>query len=267
MDYIKSNKEAWEEAFEKRSKEWGADICTRLENEPYPFLEKELIEEIKEIDFTNKTISQFCCNNGRELLSIMKFGAKQGVGFDIAENMVSWANETAKKTNTDCNFVASDILAIDKKYCNSFDVIFITIGALTWFEDLNLLFQKISLCLKAGGILIINEVHPITNMLGMPGEDNYDEMSPNKLVNSYFKEEPWIENSGMGYITKSSYKSKTFTSYSHTLSGIINSLSANRIFISKFREFDYDISSCFGELNNQGIPLSYIMIAKKEKEE
>lgn len=97
MDYIKSNKEAWEEAFERRAKGWSEDVYESLQNETYPFLKKELIEELLEFDFTNKTVSQFCCNNGRELLSIMKFGAKQGVGFDIAENMVSFANETAKK--------------------------------------------------------------------------------------------------------------------------------------------------------------------------
>ena len=263
MDYIKSNKEAWEEAFEHRSHGWGEDIHIKLQNEAYPFLEKELIEELQKLDFTNKTVGQFCCNNGRELLSIMKFGAKQGVGFDIAENMVSWANETAQKTKTNCFFVATNILDIDEKYYNTFDFIFITIGALTWFKDLNLLFDKISHCLKVGGILIINEVHPVTNMLGIAGEENYDEKSPNKLVNSYFREEPWVENSGMGYMSGHWYESKTFYSYSHTFSSIVNSFSSNKLVISKLREFQYDISTCFTDLNNLGIPLSYIMMAKK----
>jgi hypothetical protein len=74
MDYIISNKEAWEEAFENRSKDWGKDMCYRLKTEDYPYLEKELIDEIKEFDFANKTVAQFCCNDGRELLSIIKFG-------------------------------------------------------------------------------------------------------------------------------------------------------------------------------------------------
>ena len=263
MEYIKSNKEAWEEAFENRSQGWGEDICIRLKNEAYPYLEKDLIEEFKKFDFTNKVISQFCCNNGRELLSMLKFGAKQGVGFDIAENMVSWANKIAEKTNINCFFEATDILEIDHKYYNSFDLVFISAGALTWFQDLNLLFNKISCCLKTGGILIINEMHPFTNMLGMPGEQNYDEKSPNKLVNSYFKSDPWIENSGMSYMSKRYYKSKTFYCYAHTFSDIINSLVSNSITILKLQEFQYDISSSFDNLNNQGIPLSYILTAKK----
>ena len=47
-----------------------------------------------------KTIGQFCCNNGRELLSLVKCGrAKKGIGFDIAENQVAFANEKAKELN------------------------------------------------------------------------------------------------------------------------------------------------------------------------
>jgi ubiquinone/menaquinone biosynthesis C-methylase UbiE len=263
MDYFKSNKEAWEEAFEHRSQEWSKDICSRLQNEQYPFLKKELIEELQEFDFTDKTVSQFCCNNGRELLSIMKFGAKQGIGFDIAENMISFANETAKKTNTNCLFISTNILDIDEKFYNSFDFIFITIGAITWFKDLNLLFNKVSRCLKPGGILVINETHPVTNMLAAEGEANYDEKAPNKLVNSYFKEEPWIESSGMGYMSGESYESKTFYSYSHTFSDIVNSLISNKIAISKLREFQHGMATTFSNLNNLGIPLSYMLTAKK----
>lgn len=261
MDYIKSNKEAWEEAFEHRRKGWCEDICIRLQNEAYPFLEKELIEELEQFDFTDKTIGQFCCNNGRELLSIMKFGAKQGIGFDIAENMIFWANEAAQKTGANCLFVQTNILEIDEKYHDSFDFIFITVGALTWFQDLKLFFDKVSRCLKAGGVLVINDMHPVTNMFGIADEENYDEKLPSKLVNSYFKQEPWLENTGIGYMTDHPYESKTLYSYSHTFSAIINSLNANGITVSKLREFQYDISGSFKNLSNHGIPLSYIMIA------
>lgn len=118
-------------------------------------------------------------------------------------------------------------------------------------------------CLKKDGMLIINEVHPTTNMLGANGEENYDAEVPNKLVNSYFRKEPWIENKGMGYISGESYDSKTFYSYSHTFSDIINSISINGIYISKLREFEYDIACMFNELGNKGIPLSYILISRK----
>ncbi len=263
MDYINSNKEAWEEAFEHRREGWGEDIIERLKNEEIPFIERVLAEELNNYDFSNKTIAQFCCNNGRELLSIMKFGASRGFGFDIAENMVSFANNTAKEIGANCTFIATDILKIDEQFHNQFDYIFITIGALTWFKDLSEFFQKVSLCLKQGGHLMINEMHPVTNMLGMYGEENYNENIPERLVNSYFQQEPWVENSGMGYMTGEPYESKTFYSYSHTFSHIFNAIRLNGMYIKKLSEFDYDISGSFVQLNNKGIPLSYILIAEK----
>lgn len=91
MDYILSNKEAWEEAFNQRSEDWGEDIKLKLSKEAFPFIKKILIDESFYFDFQNKTIAQFCCNNGRELFSLMKLGAAKGIGFDIAENMISFA--------------------------------------------------------------------------------------------------------------------------------------------------------------------------------
>lgn len=263
MNYIQSNKEAWEEAFEHRTPGWCEDIIKRLNEEEFPFIQKELFNQLKEINLTNKTIAQFCCNNGRELLSIMKFGAKQGMGFDIAENMVAWANDIAVKTNSNCSFITNNILDIDNSYHNRFDFIFFTIGAITWFQDLNLLFKKVSLCLKEGGKLLINDMHPVTNMLAFEKEDNYCENAPNKLVNSYFKKEPWVENSGMGYMSNEIYNSKTFYSYSHTFSSIINSLSDNHLRILNMQEFQHDLSGSLTYLDNKGIPLSYLLTAMK----
>ncbi len=94
-------------------------------------------------------------------------------------------------------------------------------------------------------------------------EENYDEEIPEKIVNSYFRKEPWIENSGMGYMTGKAYESKTFYSYSHTFSNILNSICQNGMLVKKLSEFDYDISNSFGHLNNKGIPLSYVLVCKK----
>lgn len=263
MNYIKKNKEAWEEAFARRAEGWGEDIKERWESEEYPFLQEMLISELESHDLKDKTIAHFCCNNGRELMSLMKFGAEVGIGFDIAENMVAFANMTAEEIGINCTFVATDILAIDEKYHDSFDYIFITVGALDWFADLSAFFKKVSQCLKEDGWLIINESHPVINMLAAKGESNYDEKIPNKLVNSYFKDEPWVENEGMYYMTERPYASKTFYSYSHTFAQIINSISQNGLDLKKLSEHSYDISDLFSELNDTGIPLSYVLVCQK----
>ncbi|MBR5960612.1 MAG: SAM-dependent methyltransferase, partial [Clostridia bacterium] len=96
--YIEGNKAAWEEAFDNRDASWGADITERIKNEDYPFFNEETKIVLKKIHTQGAVIGQFCCNNGRELLSLVKCGkAKKGIGFDIAENQVAFANEKAQE--------------------------------------------------------------------------------------------------------------------------------------------------------------------------
>jgi SAM-dependent methyltransferase len=265
MNYIRANKEAWEEAFENRHETWGTDIVKRIKTEKYPFLEKEMTAILQTYELGDKTIGQFCSNNGRELLSLTRGNAKESIGFDIAENQVDFANRIAKELHSNCKFIAVNALEIGSDYYNRFDLIIITIGALCWFKDLNALFAKVSLCLKENGFLIINEQHPVTNMLGAPGEENYRKELPLNIVNSYFEKE-WIENEGIYYIAKKRYNSKTFFSYTHSFEEIMGSICSAGMFITGLHEYDHDISGLFEELNRKGVPLSYILEAKKGRQ-
>ena len=108
--YIEGNKEAWEEAFDNRDASWGADITERIQKEDYPFFEKEMADILRRIDARGMSVGQFCCNNGRELLSLVKCqGAARGTGFDIAENQVAFANEKAKELDLPCTFEAVNV--------------------------------------------------------------------------------------------------------------------------------------------------------------
>ena len=263
MDYVKSNKEAWEEAFDNRSENWCSDVLARYRSEELPFIERALAEELLKLDLSGKVIGQFCCNNGRELLSIMKLGAKKGIGFDIAENQIQCANEFGRELGVNCEFIAANILEIDESYDDTFDLIFITIGALCWFHDLNLFFRQISRCLKAGGSVMVNEAHPVTNMLGSPGEDGFDVSNPKRIMYTYF-EKAWKENDGMYYMTGKEYESKTFTSFTHPFSSILNGIAENGLCVRALHEHDVDISSgMFSALDGTGIPLSYVLVADK----
>ncbi len=261
-DYIQGNKAAWEEAFERRSPQWGADIVQRIKTERFPFLGQELVAELEELPLAGKTIGQFCCNNGRELLSVIAQGAREGIGFDIAENQVRFANGVAAELGLPCTFVATDILQIDTSYANRFDLLLITIGALCWFQDLSPFFNKVARCTRKDGVVLVHEQHPLTNMLATRGEDNYDEQRPGNLVNSYFQH-TWIAKSGMYYITGKEYPSKTFTSYTHPLSDVITAAIGSGLQVSGFQEFERDLSGDFAALENKGTPLSYILRLRK----
>ena len=264
-NYIKGNKEAWEEAFDKRDASWGADITERINNEDYPFFNEDTKNVLKTIDTKGKVIGQFCCNNGRELMSLVKCGkAKKGIGFDIAENQVAFANEKAKELNLPCEFVAINIYDIDDSYKEMFDVVIITIGALCWFDDLDKFFSVISKCMKEGALIVINEQHPCTNMLASSGDAEYSEDHKKECHFNYFGHE-WKGNGGMYYMTQKCYESKTFTDYSHPMSQIVTGMCNNGMVITGLKEFDQDIGAGFDSVDNTGYPLSMILTGKKEK--
>lgn len=262
MNYIAGNKEAWEEAFEHRQPNWGEDNYIRLLNEKLPFFCEDVVRELEKLDFTGKEVAQFCCNNGRELLSLMQLGAKSGVGFDIAENILAQAVQTAEKAGIrNCRFEAVNILEIPEEYHKSFDFIMFTIGAITWFEQLEPLFQKAADCLKPGGIMLIHDYHPVMNMLTLPGSPEFDEQKIFGFGYSYFAKEPWVENHGMEYIS-GSYQSKTFTSFSHTFADMINAACKAGLRITGLKEYDYDIGLS-DVYDGKGYPLSFVLTAEK----
>ncbi|MCL2632954.1 MAG: class I SAM-dependent methyltransferase [Oscillospiraceae bacterium] len=261
MNYIESNKSAWEEAFVRRHSGWGDNNHKLLKSKKLYFFDEDMRNELHKIDFSGKEVAQFCCNNGRELLSLMDLGAASGTGFDFAENIIEQAQLTTEKAGIkNCSFVSCNILDIPEKYNKNFDFVFFTIGAITWFENLHLLFKKVSDCLKPGGLVLINDFHPFINMLPLPCDKAFDPNNPNKLAFSYFKKEPWVETDGMYYMA-GSYESEPFTSFSHKLSDIINALSLNKIKTVKLNEYDYDIGLT-DVYNNMGFPLSFILIGE-----
>lgn len=262
MDYRAQNKAAWEEAFDRRLPGWGEDNAARLRGEQLPFFVPDVAAQLREMDLRDKAVAQFCCNNGRELLSLMQLGPRLGVGFDIAENILAQARHTAREAGIEnCEFVCTDILALDSRYDGAFDFAFFTIGAITWFEDLSPLFQKVSDCLRPGGTLLLHDFHPFMNMLALPGEEAFGEDRLDRLAYSYFRAEPWVEDSGAGYMSQGNL-SQTFTSFSHSMAAIVGALHGAGLGVKQLNEYDYDVGLT-DAYDGRGYPLSFLLLAGK----
>ena len=261
MDYFKSNKQAWEEAFAHRHEDWCEDMPKTLQTEDLPYMNPMLRQALRSLDLKHKIIAQFCCNNGRELLSAMQLGALKGYGFDIAENMIAQANHVADQAKLNCAFTACNILKIGQGDNEAFDLVFFTIGAITWFEDLEALFAVASRCLKPGGTLLLNDYHPFVGMLPMPGEEAFDPEEADRIAYSYFRKEPWLEHNSGGYMTHHQ-NTQTFTSFSHTMSAIVNAVIASGLQIRSLEEYDTDIGMT-EVYNGKGYPLSFTLLAEK----
>jgi len=262
--YRERNREAWNEAAEVHRKGRDVDYSEAFKDPEYSVLDSTLTALLDGLSLTGARIAQLGCNDGRELFSIVNRFGGSGVGFDISDDFIAEAERTQGSTGLDCSFVRTDVLTIQPGDNGPFDMVLFTAGALAWYHDLEPLFTIAAGLLGPGGHIVIYEIHPATNMLGCKEEKEYDPDHPALPVHSYFRNEPWVENDGADYIGGTIYESKTFTSFSHQVSDLVNAVVRSGLEITEFREYPHDVTPHFGEVEKDGgFPLSYSLVAMK----
>ncbi len=255
-----TNREAWNEVTPLHQKARKVNLEEKFKEKNFSVLSTLETTKLQEINVKGMKIAQLCCNNGRELLSILNsLEAESGTGFDISDEAIKEATKLQRSSGLNCSFIRTDAYEIDKKYYNSFDLVYFTVGALSWLPDLNELFLISSKLLKPKGQLFLYEMHPFLDMFDPENKDD-----PLRISESYFKEEPWIEKSGIDYLGKTKYDAKTTIEYSHKLSDIMTAIIKAGLKITEFNEYPHDISAVFQHLEDKKmVPLSYLIIAGK----
>lgn len=263
-DYIKANREAWNEVVPVHRKARGEKFLKAIKSPEYTALDGVITGKLKEIGFEGKSVAQLCCNNGRECISLRNIGSGPVTGFDISDAAIAEARELNKIAGSDCEFVRTDVLEIGPEYFGRFDIAFITVGALSWLPDLDKFFKVVLNLLKLGGHLLIYEMHPFLYTIPCKDEPDFDPEKPFKIVYSYFRSEPWAENSGIDYVGGTTYKGKTSYSFTQKLSDIMNPIIRNGITLVELNEYPHDASDIYAFLEKeQKLPLSFILIGKK----
>ena len=160
-DVFESNRAAWNQAAAYHQKAFDHALHVGFQDPEFSVFRRKrdyiVNEKLSQIDFSGKTIAHIPCNNGRELLSLMRLGAAEGVGFDISDAAILEAQELAVIAKANARFVRANALEIDATYNGYFDFIYISQGSLQWFPDLNDYFHVISRLLKQNGQVIIFE--------------------------------------------------------------------------------------------------------------
>ena len=266
-NYTHENRKAWNEVMPKHREGRVDDYLEKFRDKNFSTLDKIEKEKLEKIGLKNKKVAQLCCNNGAEIVSILKLGAKSGVGFDISDEAINEAKTIAKAANVNCEFIRTDVYEIDSKCYDSFDLIYLSAGSLGWMPDLKHFFEITVNLLKENGQLFIYDIHPFTEMFACADEAEFSKENPMKIVNSYFRKNPFVESGGLDYIGKTEYESNT-TEYwfLHTISDIINSLIKVGFSISEFNEYNHDISANLEHLNDEKrIPKCYTLIGQSAK--
>ena len=259
-----SNREAWNQALEYHQKARNNSLQTGFANPDFTTLDRDcddvLIDKLEKMNISGKTIAQLPCNNGRELLSLMRLGAKEAIGFDISDVAIVEAKQLAEISGLNVKFERINILEIDDRYNNCFDFIYISEGSLQWFPDLNAYFSVVSRLLKEYGEILIFEMHPFAYFF--ENEKSSENHSFETMI-SYFDKGAYHYKTGLDYIGGVQYESKECYWFMHKMSDIINALLQNGIEIREFNEYNLEMANNESIIHLEKFPLSYILIGKK----
>lgn len=263
-DYAERNRQAWNQVAPIHRENRKTDLREAVRAADFSTLDQTERAVLASLPVKGKAVAQVCCNNGRELVSLLKYGAATGVGFDIADEFVKEGTELAEAAGVDCRFVRTNAYDIGAEYDGRFDLVYITIGALCWFDDMPRFFEVIARILRPGGRVFVYEVHPFLDLLALPNEEPHDAERPLNVVYSYFKTDPFVDNNGLDYIGGTAYEAKTTYAFPHTLGEIFAALLDNGLALRHFREYDHDISNEFKYLEkHRMLPLCYTLVAQK----
>ncbi|HLP22995.1 MAG TPA: class I SAM-dependent methyltransferase [Microbacteriaceae bacterium] len=95
--------------------------------------------------------------------------AKQGAivtGVDLSPGSLAGAAAFASQAGVDIEWVQADAHALPEHLNGRFDVVFASIGAICWIENMQAWMDGVSRVLAPGGRLVLVDLHPILQMLG-----------------------------------------------------------------------------------------------------
>ena len=261
---FESNRAAWNEALEYHQKARGNSLQAGFAKPDFMTFGRDcdavLLKKLNEIGLNGKKIAQMPCNNGRELLSLMRFGAIEAIGFDISDKAIQEARELAQIAGLNARFERVNILEIGDKYDDCFDFVYVSEGSLQWFPDLDAYFSVISRVLKQNGTLLIFEMHPFAYFF----ENGFDPARPNLgALTPYFDKGPYHYESGLDYVGGEQYGSKEGYWFMHTLSDIVNAILHSGIAIQSFEEYNLEMANNADVKLMEKFPLSYMLTGRR----
>ena len=259
--YTEANRVAWNEVTPYHQKAKDGKFFRAFLAPGYSCLDETVTLILNECGVKGKDVAQLGCNDGREILSLKNMGARKTVGFDISDSFIEEGRKLAETAKLTCEFVRTDIYKIPEGYNDSFDLIYISIGFLPWLPDLGRFFKIAARTLRKNGHILIYESHPFLHMFDPVAKDY-----PPRIMESYFKKEPWVDTTSLDYYTNTVYNASAQYTFPYTFADLIGGMIQAGLEVVRFEEYAKDISACYEHFNDKEpkIPMSYVMIGQKK---
>jgi SAM-dependent methyltransferase len=110
------------------------------------------------------------CHIGTDTLSWARLGATV-TGVDFSPAALEAATALAERAGLPARFVEADAMHASDVVHERFDVVYTSIGTITWLPDLGAWARSISRLLKPGGVFYLRDGHPMLYTLDEDRED------------------------------------------------------------------------------------------------
>ena len=255
MDYLKINKQAWDDRTKIHIKSKFYDVpAFKAGKSSLNAIELEQVGDV-----TGKSLLHLQCHFGQDTLSWARLGAKV-TGVDISGEAINQANLLKEQLGLDANFIESDVCQFGNINNTQFDIVYTSYGVLCWLADLTQWAHTVAKCLKDGGEFHLIEFHPFNELLS-----GY----------SYFpQDKPDVEEDGT-YTENCDGITAKMATWAHPLSEVMGALIAAGLTIEHFAEYPFSPYDCFEGLEyveglgyqmvyeGQQVPLLYSIKACK----
>lgn len=169
------------------------------------------------------------CHIGTDTLSLARAGA-QVTGVDFSPAALESAAKLAQRLGLEATWIETDVLEARAAVEGHFDLVYTSIGTITWLPDLDRWAAQVSGLLRAGGLFYIRDGHPALYAL----DEHADGL---QLKYPYFgngRAQVWDDESTYAGDGKVAH-SRTYQ-WAHPLSDILNSLIRAGLQILRFDE-------------------------------
>jgi ubiquinone/menaquinone biosynthesis C-methylase UbiE len=256
-DYAEANRNMWNQTADVHAKAKLEGLLESVKSPDFTTFDEVEKTIFNQIGLKNKAVIQLSCNNARELISCKKAGAGRCVGVDISDKFIEQGRLLAQTGDVEIEFVRSSVYDLSHDYDNAFDIVYVTIGALGWLQDMDAYFKLVNRLLKPGGQVFIYEMHPMLDM--------FDAETGLEVKHSYFKTEPYMNEEGPDYFDPTTIITAPSYWFHHKLSDIIGGCLNNGLNLTHFAEYDHDISEVYKAFASfeKKPALCYSLIAQK----
>lgn len=175
-----ANKKGWDGLAKTHSKNYHIDKLIA----GTPLLNEVIQKEVG--DVKGKSLVHLLCHIGTDTLSWALLGAKV-TGIDISPASLKYARKLAAQMGIGANFIEADIMEVQEKVKQKFDIVFSSTGVLCWLPDIRRYAQTVRHFLHDDGFFYIFDGHPFRAVL----INEAGETSPNTIQGDYFRKEVW----------------------------------------------------------------------------